>query len=166
MKIEEINTLIQKPEKAPKYKTEIKALSKKYPFFQTIKILQLYAKKENLTKEQLIKTKETTYISDRKKLYTHLNNEYKVSEEQLDYSKNKIGELAKFAKKISQDKKNKSRHKGIKETIVTEELAKIYRKQGFYTKAIDIYKQLSLKYPEKNSYFARQISVLEKKKQS
>ena len=44
----------------------------------------------------------------------------------------------------------------------TETLAKIYIKQKRYDKAVEILGNLSLKYPEKNVYFADQIRYLEK----
>ena len=46
--------------------------------------------------------------------------------------------------------------------LMTETLAKIYLKQQKYKKAIDAFRILSLKYPEKNAFFADQIKKIKK----
>jgi hypothetical protein len=51
---------------------------------------------------------------------------------------------------------------GGNEGIFTETLARIYIKQGRYSKALEIIRRLSLQYPKKNAYFADQIRFLEK----
>ncbi|MEI7830566.1 MAG: hypothetical protein WCI31_12395 [Prolixibacteraceae bacterium] len=45
---------------------------------------------------------------------------------------------------------------------ITETLSRIYLKQGHYQKAINSFKRLSLKFPEKSVYFAQQIEEIKK----
>ena len=56
-----------------------------------------------------------------------------------------------------------SDNKFNKSELMTETLAKIYVKQKKIKKALYAYKILSLKYPEKSSFFANQIKKLQKK---
>lgn len=51
---------------------------------------------------------------------------------------------------------------GVKEGYFTETFARIYIKQGNYSKALEIIQQLSLENPKKNVYFADQIRFLQK----
>ena len=47
------------------------------------------------------------------------------------------------------------------EEFMTETLARIYIRQKNYSKALQIFEKLSLKYPEKSIYFAGQIKIVE-----
>ncbi|WP_373072408.1 hypothetical protein [Zeaxanthinibacter enoshimensis] len=49
-----------------------------------------------------------------------------------------------------------------KAELMTETLAKVYLEQGKYKNAIQAYKILSLKYPEKSSFFADRIKAVKK----
>jgi len=50
-----------------------------------------------------------------------------------------------------------------KDEIATISLAQLYESQGYYDKAIVVYEKLSLKFPEKSSFFADQIKNLKDK---
>ncbi len=50
----------------------------------------------------------------------------------------------------------------LDDELITDTLAKIYMAQGFYSRALEAYQKLSLKFPEKNSYFAAQIEEIKK----
>ncbi|BAO76328.1 hypothetical protein [Winogradskyella sp. PG-2] len=52
----------------------------------------------------------------------------------------------------------------VSDSIMTETLARIYLEQKNYDKAIQSYKILSLKYPEKSSFFADQIKLIQELK--
>ena len=53
-----------------------------------------------------------------------------------------------------------------KEELMTETLAKVYLQQKKYKKALYAYKILSLKYPEKNTFFADQIKRIKQLQQN
>ncbi|WP_335966489.1 hypothetical protein [Galbibacter sp. PAP.153] len=53
-----------------------------------------------------------------------------------------------------------------KSELMTETLARVYLEQKKYKKAIQAYKILSLKYPEKSGFFADQINAIKKLKES
>ena len=56
----------------------------------------------------------------------------------------------------------KTDEKTAEESVNTETMARIYIKQGNYSKALEIITQLSLDFPKKSIYFADQIRFLEK----
>ena len=63
---------------------------------------------------------------------------------------------------IPDDAGEEKEEKESEESYFTETLARIYIKQGRYSKALEIIKRLNLNYPKKNAYFADQIRFLEK----
>ncbi len=82
-----------------------------------------------------------------------------------------LQEKPKKAKKKSKKKDKKKKKKKleqllakskslVEEEIVSETLADIMAKQGYTVKAKEMYKKLSLLFPEKSSYFAKKIKEL------
>ena len=77
---------------------------------------------------------------------TFINRPKKIEKEDLDKGQDNIS-----VKTIT-----------LENELMTETLAKIYFKQKKYKKAINAFKILSLKYPEKNAFFANQIKKIKK----
>ena len=110
--------------------------------------LQLSAKNsvENKTETSIVKTSDTpkkaakmaqinAFIATNPKMSTPLTNPEEIT--------------IKDAQKIN------------KEALMTETLARVYLEQKKYKKALQAYKILSLKYPEKSTFFADRIKKIE-----
>ena len=80
---------------------------------------------------------------------------------QNDTGKIVLNDNVVYQPQIAEDNEKDSEN-DIEESYFTETLARIYIKQGRYSKALEIIQRLSLNYPKKNAYFAEQIRFLEK----
>lgn len=127
------------------------------------------------------------YITDRRKLYHFLIIEGKQSAKELDSLASEylstgsyqleqepepqetLSDLVKSLRRktpvntgADQESDDRTKEREDAPAFVTETLAKIYVRQGMYKQAILAYEKLSLKYPEKNIYFAGQIDEVKK----
>jgi len=84
----------------------------------------------------------------RKKLQTDLIDRFITTNPRIEPSREKAIDIQEDLAKPHIEEKG---------GFVTETLARIYTSQGYYSKAIEIYEKLCLKFPEKSSYFAAQI---------
>jgi hypothetical protein len=126
---------------------------------------------------QLINQKNKTKTEREKEYHSFMDWILIVKAEKIDRSTNTNSEkiINTFIKNQPKISKNNNQkffkpteigRKSIKENtdLITETLAKVYTKQKYYKKAISAYQKLSLKYPQKSSYFADQIKLITKLK--
>ncbi|WP_163709209.1 hypothetical protein [Mangrovibacterium lignilyticum] len=127
------------------------------------------------------------YIADRRKLYHFLMTESISAEGEMDQLANEylstgsyqieqeqapeetlsdlvksLRKKASLARETKDEQDAKAKERVESPEFVTETLAKIYTQQGMYKQAILAYEKLSLKYPEKNIYFAGRIEEVKK----
>jgi hypothetical protein len=125
-------------------------------------------------KEEEIKLSRLTTEEVASKIEVKHNSEEKPFVERIKKEKNEqlidqfiTGELKrvkpKDALKINENQLVVKESLNSNSIPVSETLAKIYAKQGNFPKAIHVYHQLSLAFPEKKSFFALQIQDLKKK---
>ena len=145
---------------------------KKHSFHSTALIARLIILK-NISSVRYISElrKCALYVQSRKKLFKILiKNKTKVFVETNQNFNQKLTMLE-WIEKIEEKKENPSffsatetAKKSLSENddFITETLAKIYKEQGHFDKAIDAFEKLILKFPEKNTLFASQISDIKK----
>lgn len=107
--------------------------------------------KKPKSKKKKNKSSFTKWLSESKQLK---NTESKSKSKKKKQKKHKLKE-----REIIKEA-NKSNFRD--ESIISETLAEILGKQGHFQDSIDMYRQLSLLYPEKSAYFALKIEELNK----
>ncbi|MGY3052720.1 hypothetical protein ACVWYG_000916 [Pedobacter sp. UYEF25] len=142
-------------------------------------IFQPYAQPNNQVRKAKLGENDIEFQQQYVEHIFHIQTPFEVADHLADYPK-KEGKEPKGARVIERflkedptisapkpehiNNENKARKSAEDHyDLVTETLAKIYIEQMLYSKAIDTYKKLSLKYPEKSLYFADLIKSIEKK---
>tara|TARA_B100001057_G_scaffold62117_1_gene55466 strand:+ start:36306 stop:36833 length:528 start_codon:yes stop_codon:yes gene_type:complete len=145
---------------------------KKHSFHSTALIARLIILKNIGSVRYISELKKCAlYVQSRKKIFKILiENKTKVFVEPNQNFNQKLTMLE-WIEKIEEKKENPSffsatetAKKSLSENddFITETLANIYKEQGHFDKAIDAFEKLILKFPEKNTLFASQISDIKK----
>ena len=149
---------------------------KKHSFHSTALIARLIILK-NIGSVRYISElrKCSLFVQSRKKLFNILiKNKTKVFVEPYQNFNQKLT-ILEWIEKIEEKKENPSffsatetAKKSLSENddFITETLAKIYKEQGHFDKAINAFEKLILKFPEKNTLFATEIKDIKKIKQN
>ncbi len=145
---------------------------KKHSFHSTALIARLIILK-NIGSVRYISElrKCALYVQSRKKLFKILiKNKTKVFVEPHQNFNQKLT-ILEWIEKIEEKKENPSffsatetAKKSLSENddFITETLAKIYKEQGHFDKAINAFEKLILKFPEKKTLFATRINEINK----
>nr|WP_321226538.1 hypothetical protein [uncultured Psychroserpens sp.] len=104
----------------------------------------------NISEEKIVENKDNLQV----KKSVSVNKNFDLIDKFLENNPKIVP--TKELKKVNTDTSDKVAHDGL----MTETLARIYLEQNNYAKAIQSYKILSLKYPEKSGFFADQIKAV------
>ena len=132
-----------------------------FDFIEYNSLYQNTSKKNSNTEKALEKTKSKTFVNwlEQVNLIPIDRSNESLSIEKFISKKPNLSIKNIEQPVIQDDKENQEINK---ELLVTETLAKLYVEQENYDKAIQTYKILILKFPEKNSYFANAIKKIKK----
>ncbi len=136
------------PKKSRKEKKPAPAKTKVKSSKNESKVSSKDSKKKSEQKEEK-KAPESKAKSDQKIIESFINKSPRIKPPKESDTNQSREDLSKPSTKLPSN-------------LVSENLANIFEKQGKISKAIAIYKQLILKYPEKKSYFAQKLETLEK----
>ncbi len=146
---------IRKEEKTKKEKAIESSSIGTHTFLEWLQIVDKEQKEKGATEEIVVKkkkkkVKKATISKKEKKAFVTNTTENKLDPKlKLSEKENAIADnLAKASITFNHN-------------LATETLAKLYVKQGKIGKAKELYKILSLKYPNKSAYFAAQIEKIE-----
>lgn len=128
------------------------------------KLETLISKKKKRKKKNRSKPSEVHEITEGKeRSFSAWLNELEVQPGTArEFTKNKKGVKRKKIKRKTKAEKQAERSVAENEEIVSETLAFLYSQQKLYSKAIQMYEKLSLKYPEKSRFFAEKIKENQK----
>ena len=129
-------------------------LEKNNPLDFTKKDSHSFSEWLKLTTAKPIVREETKNLSNSKKPNSDLINKFIQENPKLKPSKSIV--------KYDNKENLSSQITYTSEALMTETLAKVYLQQNNYQKALQAYKILSLKYPEKSVFFADQIRAINK----
>ena len=132
-----------------------------FDFIEYNSLYQNTSKKNSNTEKALEKTKSKTFVNwlEQVNLIPIDRSNESLTIEKFISKKPKLSIKSIEQPVIQDDRENQEINK---ELLVTETLAKLYVEQENYDKAIQTYKILILKFPEKNSYFASAIKKIKK----
>ena len=132
-----------------------------FDFIEYNSLYQNTSKKNSNTEKALEKTKSKTFVNwlEQVNLIPIDRSNESLTIEKFISKKPKLS-IKDIEQPVIQE--NKETQEINKELFVTETLAKLYVEQKNYDKAIQTYKILILKFPEKNSYFASAIKKIKK----
>ncbi len=141
-------------EKLTKNKITKSDLEKNNPLDFTKEDSHSFSEWLKLTTAKPIVREETKNLSNSKKPNSDLINKFIQENPKLKPSKSTV--------KYDNEENLANQITYTSEALMTETLAKVYLQQNNYQKALQAYKILSLKYPEKSGFFADQIRAINK----